>query len=357
MNRALLSIMLAASLAAGNIHADTHIKWLETVHDFGAFDENDGKVFCDFRFVNEGSEPVAIRAARASCGCTTPSYTKDPIEPGDTATIQVAYNPTGRPGRFSKTVKIDISGEATRQTLMIQGVVIGSSNTLRSRYPVEVGVVKLRNSVIPFGTVLKGKAKAAYLEVYNASHEPITPKWVDTPDYLRITASADTIPPGEQTVYSMVLTPSATALYGILTDSLTLDVPGEQPVKIDITAILEEDFSTLTPSARANAPVVKPESDRVDFGEFPAADGPRSESFKITNDGKNDLLLRRVYTLDPGITVKCSSEKIKHGKSATVTVTVDPSQLPSPVLNGRIQIITNDPDNPLTIVRAVGIPQ
>ena len=59
MNRALLSIMLAASLAAGNIHADTHIKWLETVHDFGAFDENDGKVFCDFHFVNEGSEPVA----------------------------------------------------------------------------------------------------------------------------------------------------------------------------------------------------------------------------------------------------------------------------------------------------------
>lgn len=356
MKRSFLSILLAA-LAAGTLFAGNKIKWLETVHDFGAFDENDGKVACNFRFVNEGDEPVAIRAARASCGCTTPVYTKDPIEPGDTATIQVAYNPIGRPGRFSKTVKIDISGETTRQTLMIQGVVIGSSNTLRSRYPVEVGVVKLRNSVIPFGTVLKGKAKAAYLEVYNASHNPIVPRWIDTPEYLRITASEDTIPPGEQIVYSMVLTPSETALYGILTDSLTLDVPGEQPVKVDLTAILEEDFSTLTPAERAKAPVIAAEADRVDFGEFPASDGPVSRSFKVTNNGKNDLLLRRVYTIDPGISVNTSTDKVKHGKSATVTVTVDPSMLPSPLLNARIQIISNDPDNPITVVRAVGMPQ
>ena len=61
------------------------VRWLQTTHDFGAFKEDDGKVTCEFSFVNTGDEPVTVRAARASCGCTTPSFTKTPIEPGDTA--------------------------------------------------------------------------------------------------------------------------------------------------------------------------------------------------------------------------------------------------------------------------------
>ncbi len=79
-----------------------------------------------------------------------------------------------------------------------------------------------------------------------------------------------------------------------------------------------------------------------------------SRTFTISNDGKSDLLLRRVYTIDPGVTIKTSSDKIKKGKHATVTVTVDPAKLPGDILNARIQIIANDPEMPITIVRAVG---
>ena len=334
------------------------VRWLQTTHDFGAFKEDDGKVTCEFSFVNTGDEPVTVRAARASCGCTTPSFTKTPIEPGDTGLVKVAFNPTGRPGRFSKTVTMDIAGAGAgpRQTLVIKGVVIGSANTLRSRYPVEAGSMKLRTTAVPFGTVLKGKAKSAFVEVYNASASPIVPRWSNLPSYLRVASSADTVPAGEQVVYSLVLTPTETALYGILTDSLTLS-SGPDNVKIDITAILEEDFSRLTPGQRMKAPVIKIDRDRVDFGEFPADAAPITRSFTIENTGKGDLFLRRVYTIDPGVTVGTETDKIKKGKSAQVRVTVYPDQLPSPLLNARIQIIANDPENPITIVRAVGLPQ
>jgi len=348
---ALLAALVFPAQLAGKV------RWLETVHDFGAFKEDDGKVRCMFRFVNDGEEEISVRAARASCGCTAPAFTKKPIAKGDTGFVTVTFNPTGRPGRFSKTVTMDIAGTGAgpRQILTIKGVVIGSSNTLKSRYPIESGAVKLRTRQLPFGSVLKGKAKSAFLEVYNASDKPISPTWEKVPPYIRIASSDNNvIPPGEQAVYSFVLTPQNTALYGILTDSTYLAVEGQKPLKIDLTAIIEEDFSMLTPGQRQNAPVVGITEPRVNFGTIARDGGPVTRTFEISNTGKSDLLLRRVYTIDPGVTIGLPSEKVKKGKSVPVSVTVNPAELPADLLNARIQVITNDPENPISIVRLVG---
>lgn len=353
-------LIAASALAlAALLPAPAAVRWLNTVNDFGAFREDDGKVTCTFRFVNQGPDAVTVRAARASCGCTTPSFTKTPVEPGDTGEVRAAFNPTGRPGRFSKTITVDIAGAGAgpRQVLTVKGVVIGSSNTLRSRYPIEAGRLKLRSTQVPFGTVLKGKAKSAFVEVYNSGTDPVVPRWEGMPPYIRVAASQDTVPPGEQVVYSLVLTPTETSLYGILTDSVFISADSAAPTRLDITAILEEDFSTLTPGQRKNAPVVSVPSDRINFDTFPADQGPQTRTMEITNEGKSDLLVRRIYTTDPGVTVSVSRDKIKKGKSATVTVTVDPTLLPVPLLNARIQLITNDPESPLTLLRAVGVPE
>lgn len=355
MKRFLIALLLAVTTMP--VQMSAAIKWLETVHDFGAFKEEDGKVRCTFRFINTGDEAVSVRAARASCGCTAPSFTKTPIEKGDTATVTVTFNPAGRPGRFTKTVTMDIAGAGAgpRQVLTIKGVVIGSSATLRSRYPIEAGTVKLRTSQLPFGSVTKGKAKSAFLEVYNASNEPIVPSWEKLPSYIRVaSATNDTIPPGEQSIFTFMLTPQNTALYGIISDSTYLAVEGQQPLKIDLTAILEEDFSRLTPSQRQNAPVVKISDMSINYGVIQKDAGVVTRNFEISNIGKSDLLLRRVYTIDPGVEISTSTEKIKKNKSAIVSLTVDPSKLPSEFLNARIQVITNDPENPISIVRIVG---
>lgn len=351
---AILLLLCAATL----LPAAAKVRWLNgTTHDFGAFKEDDGKVTCQYRFVNDGTEAVSIRAARASCGCTTSSFTKTPIEPGDTGVVTAVFNPTGRPGRFTKTITMDISGQGAgpRTTLTLKGVVIGSSNTLLSRYPVEAGPLKLRTTMVPFGSVLTGRAKSAFVEVYNASEQPITPTWSALPSYLKLSTSTQAIPPGEQAVYSLVLTPDDTALYGILTDSVTIAANDAQ-VKLDITAILEEDFTLLTPGQRQKAPVVHIPADRVDFGEFPA-NGTQTRSFYVENKGKSDLLVRRVYTTDPGVTVTPSTTRIRKGKEQQFMVTVDPSLLPASLLNARIQVITNDPEQPLSIIRLTGIPK
>ena len=69
-------ILLLGALHAPDASTQTGqgVEWLATSHDFGAFKEDDGSVATTFSFVYHGPEEVAIRAARASCGCTTPGY-------------------------------------------------------------------------------------------------------------------------------------------------------------------------------------------------------------------------------------------------------------------------------------------
>ena len=349
MKRRILATLLAATAVMVSL---AQVRWLETEHDFGAFNEDDGKVSTEFKFVNDSESPVTIDHVRSSCGCTVPQYSKATVNHGDTAAITVVYNPSGRPGRFSKSLMVKLSNDSTEK-LLIKGVVIGAQNTLRSRFPVTAGPIRLRGNMVTFGAVKTGKIKSQFVEVYNSSHSPVVPRWTDIPQYLRVTAAHETVQPGEQGVYSFVLAPTK---YGILTDSLTLNVPGEPPFRFEIAAIVEEDFSGLTEKQLADAPRIITDTDMLDFGDFFRTGQPITRQLRVTNTGKNDLLIRRVHTSEPGFTVKAPFSKLKKGKSGTVTVTFDPASFSAPLLNSRLQVITNDPSHPLTTIRLVGIP-
>lgn len=95
----------------------------EKTHDFGSIKEADGPVTYVFEFTNTGSEPLVIINVNASCGCTRPEYPKEPIMPGKKGKIKVTFNPAGRPGEFSKEVKIRTNGNK-RPVLKITGTVI-----------------------------------------------------------------------------------------------------------------------------------------------------------------------------------------------------------------------------------------
>lgn len=349
--------IVITSLAAGIVlsaSAEPEVKFLTETHDFGAFDENDGVVSCDFKYVNTGDEPLVIVAARATCGCTTSHYTKDPVEPGDTGVVTVKYNPTGRPGRFGKKVYVDFNTEIPRHTLLVTGVVIGSSNTLRGRYPVDAGPVKLRNNSLMLGDVVKGRTSSKSFELYNSTPNPIHPTW-RLPAGLDVKTTTPEVAPGEQATYLFYFTPDGADMYGIYTDTLWLEpTPDVEPISIEMVAIINEDFSKLTPGQRRDAPHIEVVERMVDFDFVDPNNGPVTGTFTIRNTGKAPLMLRRVYTTDPGVTVTASTDKVKKGKTATVTVTVDPLAIPSEIINARISVITNDPDNSTVVVRAVG---
>jgi Protein of unknown function (DUF1573) len=92
----------------------------ETSHDFGKIPQGRPVTYI-FEIVNTGKEPLVLDNVQASCGCTTPQWSKDPIAPGATAKITVGYNAYTE-GFFEKPVTIQYNQNQTKM-LTIKGTV------------------------------------------------------------------------------------------------------------------------------------------------------------------------------------------------------------------------------------------
>ena len=92
----------------------------ETI-DYGVI-EQESDPLRTFTFTNAGTEPLVIKYARGSCGCTVPEWPKEPILPGETDEIKVRYD-TKRLGRFKKQVKLTTNISEEPIVLTIQGEV------------------------------------------------------------------------------------------------------------------------------------------------------------------------------------------------------------------------------------------
>lgn len=99
----------------------------EILYDFGYIKESEGKVYHQFIFVNNEKEKIEIKEVRSSCGCMIPKASGKVLEAGEKGFIEVEYDPSGRPGKFIKSVEILAATKSKgEQTffLNIKGVVI-----------------------------------------------------------------------------------------------------------------------------------------------------------------------------------------------------------------------------------------
>jgi archaellum component FlaG (FlaF/FlaG flagellin family) len=88
-------------------------------HDFGAIPQNIPATYT-FTFKNSGKEPLIVTNAVASCGCTTPEWTKEPIMPGKKGFIKATFNAASL-GVFNKAVTVMSNGQKGTLTLYIKG--------------------------------------------------------------------------------------------------------------------------------------------------------------------------------------------------------------------------------------------
>lgn len=107
--------------AISTVYQTETIKWAKTTHEFGTVQMGPA-ADATFKFTNNGPVPVVIKTANPSCGCTTPTYTKTPVMPGETGEVKASYGTEGRPGYFQKTVTVTFDN-GTVTTLTIQGTV------------------------------------------------------------------------------------------------------------------------------------------------------------------------------------------------------------------------------------------
>jgi len=98
------------------------IKFLQTSHDFGKISEGE-VVGTNFNFVNTGNSKLIILDASASCGCTVPKWSKEPIPPGGKGTLEVIFDSSGREGKQNKSVAVRTNASDQNVVLYITAVV------------------------------------------------------------------------------------------------------------------------------------------------------------------------------------------------------------------------------------------
>ena len=81
------------------------IEFESKVVDYGIIEHNsDGQR--EFKFKSTGTDPLIIKSAKGSCGCTVPKWPRKPIAPGESEEIKVTFNSAGKSGKQSKTITL-----------------------------------------------------------------------------------------------------------------------------------------------------------------------------------------------------------------------------------------------------------
>ena len=345
------TIVLLAAFALTVNAQKAKIVFAETEHDFKSFKESDGVQTTAFKFTNEGTVPLILNNVRASCGCTTPKWTREPVAPGKSGEIQVSYDPKNRPGAFAKTVTVQSNAENSTVILRISGSVEEREKTVAELYPRQIGELRVKTNHISFSKMFTGSSKTEEMELVNDTNEPIQVGYRNVPEHIAVKVEPETIPANGKGKLIVTYNASEDDRYGFVSHRIYLSLNGSNDYKtsVGVSATIEEDFSHLTPEQIANAPVATFSENTFDFGDMNQGD-KKEHTFTLKNDGKSDLFIRNVRSSCGCTAVAPSKKVIPAGDSAPIKVTFD-----SRGKRGRqsksITVITNDPKTPTTILR------
>ncbi|GJM60236.1 MULTISPECIES: DUF1573 domain-containing protein [Persicobacter] len=348
-------MLLAMVISFATMGQQAKITFVEQTHDFGEIKEADGPVTYEFKFKNEGQIPLQISNVRASCGCTTPAWSKEPILPGKEGFIKASYNPKGRPGSFHKSLTITSNADPNVQYLYIKGKVEPRPRTPKDDLPTQLGALRIKYRSFNMGKLTNQKEVTKTFDMMNDSEKTLTLKGATSPDHIEVSFSKNILAPQEKGKISITYDPAAKDDLGFLSDQVTIttDEAGADAKKsLRVVATVEEYFPPMTSSELAQAPKLNISGATYDFGTV--NEGQKVEhDFVIRNNGKQPLNIRKTkancgctvpelpkMTLAPGeqsvIKVVFNSKGRKGNQYKTVT------------------IFSNDPANPTQVVTLKG---
>ena len=350
----IFSTLFMALTAVAMMAQQPVITFEKTEHDFGKIDEDGGRVSVVFEFKNEGMAPLVLSNVRASCGCTTPTWTKEPVEPGQKGSITVTYNPNGRPGHFQKTVTITSNATEPTMKVFIKGEVIPKSAKPVNKYTVAVGELNMKSKLLDFGTIKKGENKSGELEYANltkADHN-VDLATNDADAYLIHQVTLASVKPDETGKFIFAVDTKNTKLYGPVEAYAYVVVDGKRNIsetfKLTVKANIVEDFSAMTVEEKQQAPIIELAAEQ-DAGKV-AAGKVLKYTLPIKNIGVNPLEIRRIYSSSKDIICK-APKAIKSGKKGAVAIDINAKNLQPGMYDREIQVISNDYQNPVKKIK------
>jgi hypothetical protein len=343
-----LVLWTSASMMAQD--AKPEITFSQKEFDFGTFPESGGPVVHDFIFTNTGKVPLILNDVKASCGCTTPEWTKEPVLPGRTGTIRVKYDPKNRPGSFSKGIQVSSNAVSPMVGLAIKGVVIPAEK-MEDVYKYNIGPVHIQTIYAAFGEIYKGSTGKYAIRVMNGSHDStITLSFSKLPPHIKATMQPKSLAPQQEGNIVLEYVSASQPGWDYTVDRMDLLVNGKMLPnnKISVTANIREDFSQMTPADLEKAPVVDFDELSFDFGTI-GQDKQIEHVYTLTNRGKSNLYIRKVGASCGCTAVQPEKTMIPPGKSTAIKVVFNPAGREGNQKKA-ITVITNDPKHSKVIL-------
>jgi hypothetical protein len=316
-------------------------------HDFGKFKEEDGRQTFDFIVKNTGNSPLVITNIVASCGCTTPDWTRQPIPPGGNGKITAIYDPKDRPGPFSKTLSVYTNFNPDITVLVIKGEVIQREKTIEEMFTFPVGAIRFESNHMAFTNIKKTEKKIRIMKIVNTSTSPVKVEFEGLPVHLALKSNPETIKPGQKGLVEGTYDATRNPGWGYVSDMIKIKLNGvvQENVYYYISANLVEDFSSLSKEDLLNSPTFKVASTNVDLGKIKGSTQNEVE-FKFTNEGKRDLIIRHIRSTCGCTAVQQGSQNkgIKPGESSSIKAVFNSGSYVGKVTK-TIYVYTNDPKN------------
>jgi len=341
----LFVLIFSASLA----QQAKQLTFREETHDFGIVDENKGPVTHEFVFTNKSNRPVKILKVQASCGCTTPGWSKEIIPPGKEGYIQASYDPKGRPGFFTKSLTVTTDLEANPVILQIKGQVSNEEKPDPTDYPVAKGNLRTKVSSFNMGRVyLKDEYVVREFPMINAGTDPVqvTGNFVN-PAYINVDVQPRKLAPGEKGVIKISYNGALKNQYGFQSDNVEIETDDKDvPMKsYSVFATLEDFFPEMTSAELSKAPQLTFASYSIDLGSIKGGLAAEKEIL-FTNTGKQELQLKSIQPNCSCVTAAASKTSLNPGESSTIRVSFNAEDR-SGTQNKSISIYSNDPKNPV----------
>ena len=349
-------LLILLTFSAYNVQAKGVITFEKSAHDFGMILEKDGNVSYTFTFTNTGDEPVIINNVTASCGCTTPEWTKNPVLPGKKGTVTATYLPAGRPGPFDKSLTVISNAQESSVTIRIKGEVVQKIPSFEEQYPITIGKsLRIESKDIAYARIAKGVSKTATLSVYNNGTEPIKITFDKVPAYLSFKVEPDAIAPKSKATITCTYNTTAKNDWGFVAETVSFKINGKkvENATLNISATILDDFSRLTSADRTIGPypqfkVTTQAFDNTVKGSL------INTSFVLTNSGEQPMTIRKVSSENRVVITSASKTTVRAGESIEIKITIDTSTFDEGAFTVPISVFSNSPRNPQANLMVTG---
>ena len=302
------------------------IAWLETDADFGKVIQ--GRCIARYRFRNAGNAPLLISSAKASCGCMTSRWPREPVLPGDTAEVMVEINLKGKAGMQMKSTTVRCNDPQNPHTILRMRLEIIKDDFadmwLYRKYEKEYGDLALVTEVGSVGSIEPWETREALYHYHNRGDEP-----------LRIT-QVSPLPPGITLVLEDSLIPSGkidSFLVRVRAPQLVAEGFFSLPIIFEVQTAsgstekiyLSIAGNLMPEGGPAERPVLDFENNY--HREDTLIRGPVSLVFPFRNSGTVPLEIKRILSEESTQDISFPLHPVLPGETGEIRFTVQPDHL------------------------------